>query len=73
MVERLERRGLGGGVEEERLAHLVDRGAEALRAAQRVADPQPAEPVDLGERAQQDEVRVALEQVERLVGVVEQC
>ena len=62
VVERLERGGLGGGVAEERLAHLVDGGAEVLRAAQREADAQPAEPVDLRERPQQHEVRVPLEQ-----------
>ena len=33
--QRLHRRGLGGGVAEERLAHLVDGDAEVLRAAQR--------------------------------------
>ena len=69
--ERLERRGLRGRVAEERLAHLVDRGAEALRAAQRVADAQPAQPVDLAERPQQHEVRVPVEQRDRLIGVLQ--
>ena len=63
--------GLRGGVAEERLAHLVDRGAEVLGAAQGEADAQPAQPVDLREGPQEHEVRVPLEQVERRVGVVE--
>ena len=50
VVERLERGGLGGGVAEERLADLVDGGAEVLRAAQREADAQPAQAVDLARR-----------------------
>jgi hypothetical protein len=44
VAQRLDRRGLGGGVAEERLAHLVDRGAELLAAAQREADAQPGQP-----------------------------
>ena len=47
------------GVAEERLAHLVERARQLLRAAQREADAQPAEAVDLGEGAQQHEVGVA--------------
>ena len=70
--ERLDRRGLGEGVAEERLAHLVERPRQLLRAAQREADAQPAEAVDLGEGAQQHEVGVALEQLDRGVGVLEQ-
>ena len=46
------------------------REPEVLRA-ERVARPQPAEAVDLGEGAEQDQVGVPLEQVERLVGVLE--
>ena len=57
--------------EEERLADLVDRAHEVLRSAQPEADAQPAQAVDLRERPQQDEVLVALEQVERRVRVVE--
>ena len=57
--ERLDRGGLGEGVAEERLADLVERPRQLLRAAQREADAQPAEAVDLGEGAQQREVRVA--------------
>ena len=71
VVERLERGGLRGGVAEERLADLVDGGAEVLRAAEAEADAQPAEAVDLGEGAQQDEVRVPLEQADRLVRVLQ--
>ncbi len=70
--ERLDRGGLGERVAEERLAHLVDRAREVLRAAQREADAQPAETVDLGEGAQQHEVGMAVEQLDRGVGVVEQ-
>ena len=71
VLESLERGRLRGRVAEERLAHLVDRHPEALRAAQRVADPQPAQPVDLAERPQQHEVRVLVEQRHRLVGVLQ--
>ena len=46
------------------------RQPELLRA-ERVAHPQPAEAVDLGEGAQQDQVRVPVEQRDRLVGVLE--
>ena len=72
VLERLDRRGLGGRVAEERLADLVDRGAERLRAAQRVAHAQAAEPVDLRERPQQHEVRVLGEQLDRVLGVLQQ-
>ena len=59
VLERLDRRGLGGRVAEERLADLVDGAPEGLRAAQRVAHAQAAEAVDLRECAQQDQVREA--------------
>ena len=73
VVERLHRGGLRRRVAEERLAHLVDRRPQLVGAAQRVADAQPAEPVDLRERAQQHEVRVLLQQVDRVGGVLEQA
>ena len=57
--ERLDRGGLGEGVAEERLADLVERPRQLLRAAQREADAQPAQAVDLGEGAQQHEVGCA--------------
>ena len=65
---------LGGGrlsdrVDAERLAHGVDGGAKRRRA-ERVADPQPGEPVDLGEGAQQDQVREPAPEVDRRVGIV---
>ena len=60
---------LGDGVDAERLAHGVDRGAERRRA-ERVADPQAGEPVDLGEGPQQDQVRELAAQVDGRVGVV---
>ena len=56
---------------EERLADLVDGGAEGLRAAQREPDAQPGEAVDLREGPQQDEVGMGVEQVDGRVGVVE--
>ena len=58
-------------VQVERLADLVDRDAEILGAAQRVADAQAGEPVDLGEGPQQHEVRVPAQQLDRGVGVAE--
>ena len=60
--ERLDRGGLGERVAEERLAHLVERARQLLRAAQGEADAQAAEAVDLGEGAQQHEVGVRAEQ-----------
>ena len=69
VADRLGGRGLGERVDAERLAHRIDRGAE-LGAADRVADPQPGEPVDLGEGPQQDEVGEVAAQVEAGVGVV---
>ena len=71
VAQRLGGGGLGGGVGEERLAHLVDRRAELLGAAQGEAHPQPAQAVDLGERAQEDEVRVVAQEVDGGVGVVQ--
>ncbi len=70
--ERLDRGGLGERVAEERLAHLVERARQLARAAQREADAQPAEAVDLREGPQQHEVGVAREQLDRGVGIVEQ-
>ena len=70
VLERLGRRRLGEHVDAERLAHDVAGLAELL-GSDRVADAQPAEAVDLGERAQQDQVVVALEQVEARVRVLE--
>ena len=60
---------LGEGVDAERLAHGVDRGAE-LGRAERVADPQPGEAVALAEGAQDDQVGEVGEQVDGRVGVV---
>jgi len=56
MAQRLDRRRLGCRVGEERLADQLERLRELGRAAQREADAQPAEAVDLGERSQQDEL-----------------
>ena len=58
VADRLGRGGLGERVDAERLADGVDRRPE-LRRAERVADPQPGQPVALAEGAQQDEVRDA--------------
>ena len=44
--------------------------ARTLADVERVADPQPGEPVALGERAQDDEVRAAPPEVDARVGVV---
>ena len=56
--QRLDRGGLGERVAEERLAHLVERARQLFGAAQGEADAQAAQPVDLGERAQEDQVGV---------------
>ena len=70
VAQRLDGRHLRQGVYRERLAHAVHRQPEVL-GAQGVAHPQPAEPVDLREGAQQDQVGVAVGQWQRLVGVLE--
>ncbi len=57
--QRLDRGGLGERVAEERLAHLIDRPGQILRAAQREPDAQPAQAVHLRERPQQHQVGVA--------------
>ena len=62
VLQRLGRRGQRQGVDAERLAHDVDGAAEVVGAGERVAHAQPAQAVDLRERAQQHEVRVLLEQ-----------
>jgi hypothetical protein len=71
VLQGLHRRGLRGRAAEERLADLVHRGDERGVAGQRVAHPQAGQAVDLRERAQEDEVGVARQQVDRRVGVVE--
>jgi hypothetical protein len=62
---------LGGHREKERLADLVDRGAQLAGAAQPVAGAQSRQPVGLGEGAQQHQVGVAAQQVDGGVGVAE--
>ncbi len=62
MAQRLDRRRLGGSVGEERLADQLERLRQLGRAAQSEADAQAAQAVDLGERSQQDELRMAAQQ-----------
>ena len=57
MLERLDGGDLGQPIDIEGLTHLVQRHPE-FGGAQAVADAQPAQPVDLGEGAQHDDVLV---------------
>ena len=65
VLERLDRGSLRGGVEIERLAHLVDRRRGTPRVPHSAYPTRSAgEPVDLGEGAQQHQVRPAPQQLE---------
>src|SRR4051812_47024481 len=71
VLEGLDRRRQRQRVDAERLPHEVDGAPEVVAARERVAHAQPAQPVHLRERAQQDEVRVLLQQGQRVVRVLQ--